>query len=324
MSRKKLSVLFLVGFSLLFLAGLGFFAYSKCKRSDKTSIVLKTKVGKIYGKRASNMVSRSAKKIEIRELYVPEGYKFFVKSLILKGNEKTWKDVYNSINKSYKSAEVIINRYWRLNPRLRKAVFILGAITNMWRIGQPGKVGCSVETFHKRTSRSRVIPVKAYVDSPFADCNDFATMLYMMLKLAGFETRHVGARDHIYVEVQVDGHLYVMDAFYGFFTKMSNKEFLNQGYKKVIYYLLPYGGQNKGSGIFRPKGGSMRVAYLLTRGRLEIRDEHDYRHWDEFDIWMTLNGTEIDGNLNGLVVNGKKILIRDGKKVFIPVNETPH
>ncbi len=244
-------------------------------------------------------LSQSAKALEMIELDLPNGIVDVSRGTILTGNEKTWEEIRQRIENRYQTLKEELNKIWGFRDELQRAIFYTAAVANMWRIGDP-KYGGGVRGFYKRNYGGRLVPVNAYIQSKEAECNDFAIMLYMMLKLAGYKARHVGTKDHIYVEVIVNGLSYVMDAMYGVITQMTNQEFLKQGKRKSVYFLIPYGASRRWSQTYREKGAAMRNLYLLTRGRIEFKPSKDYSHWDRFSLWRKLNAIEMDGNIQGL------------------------
>ncbi len=263
---------------------------------------IKDKIMRTPGMIASDMINASAKKLELRTLSLSGASEIFTKKHLLNGNEKRWQELYDSLESAYNRLKPSLQQNWGLEEPVLKAAFLLASVTNMWSVGSPGMQGVSVESFFRQDHKGRIIPVSSYVKSPYADCNDFATMLFMLLRLAGFEARHVGAEDHIYVEAVIDNKSYIMDATYGFFTQMSHAQFLNQGFSKATYFLVPYNGAMPESPLYRPRGLSLRMAYMITRGRILKIPAKDYSHWDEFKVWLLLNGTEIDGDIRGLEI----------------------
>lgn len=266
---------------------------------------------------AEELTVRSAKKLKLRHLNMPPGLSSFSKEQVFYGNEQTWNEIYARLQLYYLANETeLANCLPNFDEPIRKLAFWGTVVGNMWRIGSPTQPDSSVETFHKQHSSDRIIDAKDYIKSPYGDCNDFATFLYMMLSLDKFQVVHVGTEDHIFLETYVKGVPYIIDAMNGFLVQDDIKDFLNQGAQLAEYLIFPLQFGNQESPLFKPYQEAIRFHYILTRGRVRLRQNHNYSHWDRFEIWLALNGTELDGDVRGLIVNGQRISIVNGELLF--------
>lgn len=293
----------LVGFLLYWEAGMA-------PSSSFTGGGIKQKIGALVknntflGRMVTRLLFQSADLLTLEIMRFPDALEDRNIRSLFTGNEGSWGLVYQKFDSLYRENEEWFAVHWgQLDDPLRKVLFLTTVTGNMWRVGAPGKVA-SVETFHKIQSDSRIIPVTAYLKSPYADCNDFATFLYMLLRQGGFDVRHVGTKDHIYLEISIDGRSYIVDAMNGFLVQLNIEEFLKQRRTRQTYYLAPLRFGDPASQTFRENQEAKRMHYIMTRGRLVSPPSYDYSHWDEYKVWLFLEGTEIDGNLSGISLEG--------------------
>lgn len=222
---------------------------------------------------------KSAEAAELREIDGPPAVG------LLDGGERTWEDVRNAFERGY----LRTSPQWGFSETVSRALFYTAAVANLWPIGASHPGGRTSVRDGCRPSSHNVCPVIEYLKSPSAECNDYAIMLYMALKLAGIEARHVGTPDHIYIEAQLDGAPWILDPMNAFAVPIPSEEFRAQRSGPVRYVVFPLG-------TAEPRRESARYFYMLTRGRIDVRPPADYGRWDKFDVWLRLNGVEMDGD----------------------------
>lgn len=138
-------------------------------------------------------------------------------------------------------------------------------------------------------------PFEAYMYSPAGECNDFATVLYMLLKNNGYNAYHVGPDpSHINVEIQSGTLNIVADSTFLFVADISMKElFPNQymGAPNLIknIYILPNAGVQYGSRQYRSRRLQRNLEYFSYFGFRKLLPK-DYSHWNRYNYYKKING----------------------------------
>lgn len=222
---------------------------------------------------------------EFIEYYYPDDIDFFSSDRIFNGDEDTWVKMAEAI-KGYYQKNIKQIEKWSLDSDKSLAAFTMNIIHHLWGKGPYNKAngeygGVMINPYvpsarsfgnspYKYKSLDKVYP-SDYLHAKYAECSDYAMLLYMMLFELGYDVKIVAARDHIYTEVIIDNKAYVYDAMYNFIFQGSNLDFLNiADDKKNIYFLFPYRGSYKNDDkVYRTESGHRRYYYLLTRGTIE-------------------------------------------------------
>lgn len=245
---------------------------------------------------------QAARNLVIKSHRNAGGYSIFERRNVFAGKEKSWQDLFRSIDKAYRRHKDTLELEWGLTGSELQGAFIMNVVAHMYALGNTERpdgtyIPGSVRSYHKQRRKAKglpaldIMPVETYVRSPIGRCNDFATVLYMMFRLAGLEANHQGPPGHIFVEAKLDGKAYVFDAMYNFFTDQNTATFLNQDLgRRAVYHVFPISGSDPTSDQFRKRRGVRRWHYLLTQGRLRKRVCKDYTHWDRFEMWLRVNG----------------------------------
>ena len=130
-----------------------------------------------------------------------------------------------------------------------------------------------------------------FIAGKYAECGDYAMLLYMTLFVSDYKARLVAASDHIYVEVTIDDQAYVLDAMHNLVFFSKNEEFLKQGNSnKGPYLLFPLRGSNPlDHSTYRAKRGQRRVFYVMTCGRMKPRKVLNPKPLNKAIEWLSLN-----------------------------------
>jgi hypothetical protein len=311
-SRQKLWIILLAGYSVLATLSLavGIHHHEKNRR--------------LASEQADWAEARfpvSLSRLVVEEHASLHGNRIFAKSSIFTGKERTFADLYAAADRHFALHRRTLEQEWGLSGDLLKAAFLMNVVHNLWANGAPDgegprepvsvnhnpdiPPGRGVKFDHNPYYSIQRIYPQDYLKSAVSDCNDNAMMLYLLLRIAGFEARQVGTVDHIYLAVHIAGAEYIMDAWFNFFTPMGLEEFLRQPPDRdVTFHLFPSAGTDPALGSYRKKEWGRRILYLVTEGRLSPGKPANYDHWNQFDEWYRRNYVVTEDHAAQAIQNG--------------------
>lgn len=238
----------------------------------------------------------------------PNYTQIFAKQNVFTGAETTWSDLHDSVDQQFQAQSAALETAWGLSGKVLEVAFYLNVVANLWGLGDVRDAdgtyfapSCVLENRYITAAQGVPVPgtnhyrllqatPRDFLQSPLGCCDDYAMVLYILLKLAGYEPTQVGTLDHIYVQVPIDGEDYIVDPTFNFMTKMNNAQFLHQPLdQEVVYYVFTYVSANPMHPNFRHRNGQRQSAYLLNRGRVDIFPPQDYPRHNQFDLWISKN-----------------------------------
>jgi hypothetical protein len=245
--------------------------------------------------------------LTLHELQSPVYSEIFDKQNVFTGAETTWAELYTAAHNRYLLYKTQLQTDWGLAEPELEIAFYLNVVANLFPFGDvrapDGTYSRPACIFHNKyltaeqgvlTSNGvtyklpRIYPAD-YLRATFGCCNDFALLLYMLLKQAGFDANMTGTYGHIYVEVTFPSTRWVADSTFNFMTKQSNRSFLQQRLdRESVYYVFPYLQADPTHPQYRQRAATRRHIYLLNRGRTDRLQPRDFPKWNRFDEWMAL------------------------------------
>lgn len=253
----------------------------------------------------------TSKNLVIMRHYNNEGWRLFLKEKYLNPKSSTWHELNRDVNAYFEKVKAELQAQWGLKGQLLSAAYYTAIAGHLFSVGAPvnndgvkvgpRSIGRAFVDRYKRSNMAvpPVIPLKFYLNASQGNCNDFATMLYMLLNLNQIPAYHVGIKGHIHVEAVIDGQPYVFDAlallfapygveaFYKRNKDCSKKKWFELPRKYI--HLLPNASEDPASLFFRRQRG-MRNAFNCLTASMVNRDTIRYEHWDLFEIYLKLNG----------------------------------
>ena len=133
--------------------------------------------------------------------------------------------------------------------------------------------------------KSPAFHVVEYFSTTRSSCDDHAMVLYMTLSALGFDVRHVGDQDHVFVEVKLsNGSLITADSFYGVVFLGSFDEFTGklEGDSKMRTFYLIENLEKFNASRTNSNFNSARLAMLMNskfmhRNRNSITVDYGFR-----------------------------------------------
>ncbi len=292
--------------------------YSFAEEQDKGTVSAELYLNKAYSLDkdrvfvfAVGRLTDATQSIQIHRLYNRQNWRLFLKDKYLPDGVDTWEMFYKSVNDYFSLVRNELARDWGLQGDVLKAAFYTAVVGHLFPVGFRDKNGengvfssaskqFAMEYKRKGMDVPGTIPLSFYLyRAKSGDCNDFATLLYMLLKMAGIEARHVGPDpSHIHVQAVVDGRPYILDAMSLFFSPMPVDVFYhrdqNTGKNSSLMaakdvYLLPNAGEDSTSVFYRPRRGIRVAPSWITSGMVDKQVKY-YTNWDHFKKNMDRGG----------------------------------
>lgn len=257
------------------------------------------KVPLAYAKEQAWQASRS---LEIRILSSP-GPEVFAREATAPSGIETWRGWHEHLRERFERQRSALEEEWGLSGQRLEAAYLVAVVANLLPQGAPDGApdtapasALALLDDDQRGQPPRLPLTHLLQAADRADCNEFASMLYMLLKLSGFEAWHVGPDDsHIHVEARLDGELAVLDAMYSFVALASAEAFYNRaprsgaGSPSTQVYLFPNPGADPASASYRARKGQRTLFSILTASMLRT-PPHRYPNWDKFEANLEHQG----------------------------------
>lgn len=230
-----------------------------------------------------------------------EHWQSFEKKRYLKNKVKSWRELNGAVNAYYEIIRQDLESRWQLKGNLLKAAFLTAIVANFFPVGGTEQILWKIEgirsvrQYAAEQGVKALVPFEFYLNSPGAECNDFATLLYILMELNGFKSRHVGPDpSHIHIQSEIDGSPWIFDAMNGFFSEGSAESFYshNLSANKRIY-IVPTGGADPGSPHFRMRLGHFQAYSFMTSG-MTTQQPIYYPHWDHLQFYLDKNAVPFD------------------------------
>ena len=215
----------------------------------------------------------------------------------------TWEQFVTTVNEmKQKELPKLAEQWPSVSTEMLPLLFYTGVVGHLYPVGgimlSDGRIfePRSVRTWYSGNGQKPTIitPAEAYIHAAAGECNDFATVLYMLLKANGYNAYHVGPDpSHINIEVDLKYKKITLDSTYLFVADASMDELFPtkiMGSKRLnTIYILPNGGTNINARQFRQRRLPRNIEYYSFFG-FKKRISKDYSHWDQYEEFKKING----------------------------------
>ncbi len=261
---------------------------------------------------SKNRIWDTSKNFVISRHSNAQGWKLFEKQEYLKRDTNTWGAFNNDVNRHFDASKFQLEKEWELSGDLLRAAFYTAIVGHLYPVGAiidqngekigPSSVRSAFEKVYKDKGQKvpNIVPLAYHLQANVGECNDYASVLYMLLEMNGIPATHAGPdKSHIHVEAFIDGKTYIFDSLNLFFAPYSAEEFYMRAARPGLaqydippkeFNLLPNGGEDPTSSFYRKRRAHAVMFNLLTSSTSK-QPPVRYPHWDKFAQNLKINGT---------------------------------